>query len=175
MLCLAAARLASRRVAPGPPAVLGLLLALPRCGRGQGRGPASASLAAAFGTAQLTPLSVCALEDCLFHGLLGVASAVSFPGAVRRRAMPSLVVTAAAVWMAVRSMPWGSPWPGMAVPCVDARRRAMPLRVFLCLRYPLAAAMFPSNSPMQLHPVPICLARSSIGQPITLPAPHSSL
>ena len=91
MLCLAAARLASRRVAPGPPAVLCLLLALPRCGRGQGRGPASASLAAAFGTAQLTPLSVCALEDCLFHGLLGVASAVSFPGAVRRRAMPSLV------------------------------------------------------------------------------------
>ena len=60
VLCLAAARLASRRVAPGPPAVLGLLLALPRCGRGQGRGPASASLAAAFGTAQLTPLAVCA-------------------------------------------------------------------------------------------------------------------
>jgi len=72
--------------------VLGLLLALPRCGRGQGRGPASASLAAALGTARLTPLAACALEDCLFHGLLGVASAVSLPGAVRRRAMPSLVV-----------------------------------------------------------------------------------
>ena len=57
-----------------------------------GRGPASASPAAALGTAPLTPLAVCALEDCLFHGLLGVASAVSLPGAVRRRAMPSLVV-----------------------------------------------------------------------------------
>jgi len=57
-----------------------------------GRGPVSTSPAAALGTAPLTPLAVCALQDCLLHGLLGVASAVSLPGAIHRRAMPSLIV-----------------------------------------------------------------------------------
>ena len=61
-----------------------------------GRGPASMSPAAVLGTAPLTPLAVCALEHCLLLGLLGVASAVSLPGAIRRRAFPSLVVCCSA-------------------------------------------------------------------------------
>ena len=55
-------------------------------------GPMSASPAATLGTTPLTPLAACTLEDCLLHSHLGVASAVLLPGAIRRRAISSLVV-----------------------------------------------------------------------------------
>jgi len=57
-LCLAAARIANRRVALGPPAVLCLPCPAPAVAE-VGQGPASASLAAALGTAQLTLGRLC--------------------------------------------------------------------------------------------------------------------
>jgi len=173
-LCLAAARLANRRVAPGPPTVLCWHLALPRYGRGR----AGSRVRVASDCARhrsVDPLAACALEDC--RCAIASASRPPCPCLAPAADVPcqGSSFAAAAVRTAIRSTPWGSPWPGTAVPCIDARRRAMPRRVFLCLRCPLAAATFPSNSPMRLHPVPIGLARSSVGQPVTLPAPHSSL
>ena len=145
-LCLAAARLANRRVALGPPVVLCLPCPAPAVAV-VGQGPASASLAAALGTAQLTLWPLARLENC--RCAVASASRPPCPCLAPAADVPcqGSSFAAAAVRTAIRSTPWGSPWPGTAVPCVDDRSRAMLRCELLWLRCPLAAVAFPSSSP----------------------------